>query len=59
MLEKGDKHKRVRLIRGENSCSVGEALRDINSMNIIKGDFLLVGDNLVTNLDIDKAYSYY
>jgi translation initiation factor eIF-2B subunit epsilon len=55
-----DKHKRVQLIQGCSfNNSLGEALREINSMNIIKSDFLLVNNNVVTNMDIDQLYSQY
>jgi hypothetical protein len=47
----------VQFIRGrENSQNLGDAIREIYFLDLIKSDFILVFNNVITNMDIDKAY---
>lgn len=57
VIDSCDKAGRVQLLIGcARSNSLGEALREVSAMNVIKSDFMLVANNVVTNLDVDKTY---
>lgn len=47
--------KTLQYLKSEKTSSVGEALSDLDKMDIITGDFLLVHGDLVSNVPIDGA----
>lgn len=59
LIRKIDKERRVKIVKGEHSNSLGDALREVNTMGILRTDFILLGNNIVTNLDIKTAYQYF
>ncbi|OQV19096.1 Translation initiation factor eIF-2B subunit epsilon [Hypsibius exemplaris] len=54
---KGRRHRSVtvQVIVSEDCYSMGDALREIDAKNLIRGDFILVQGDLVANVDLQPA----
>ncbi|GAV02889.1 hypothetical protein RvY_13396 [Ramazzottius varieornatus] len=55
--KKGRRHRSVvvQVIVSEDCYSMGDALREIDAKNLIRGDFILVQGDLVANVDLQPA----
>ena len=55
--KKGRRHRSVlvQVIVSEDCYSMGNALREIDAKNLIRGDFILVQGDLVANVDLQPA----
>lgn len=50
----------IRCISSPNCQSAGDALRELDAMNIIRSDpFILISGDVVSNLDLKRAISYH
>lgn len=46
---------KIKLIKCSERPSVTSAIKDLDNMDLLKGDFLLVNSHVITNIDISKA----
>jgi len=53
--EWADGGMRVHTIVGSNATSTGDVLRELDVMGVIKGDFILMNGDVVSNLDLRDA----
>jgi translation initiation factor eIF-2B subunit epsilon len=45
----------VHLVKSEDSFSAGDALRHLDSLNVIKSDFILLSSDSVSNIKLEKV----
>jgi len=45
----------VECVRAEDAGTVGDALRHLESLNVIRGDFILMGADVVSNIKLAAA----
>ncbi len=45
----------LQIVRAEDAFSAGDALRLIDSMQVIQGDFVLISGDVIGNIKLDKV----
>jgi translation initiation factor eIF-2B subunit epsilon len=55
MSSRASPFRTLHIVKSEHATSVGDALRHMDSLDLITGDFLLVHGDLVSNIPIDEA----